>query len=632
MDVTAWFYVLEGKRRGPFDRAQLVTELCALDDPRRTLVWNEGLTRWSPAGDIEELARSLPPPVPLDAPIPIPAASGTLPIAGVVTAPLLAAPAPTVRDTQLPSPGERVPIGAGPHCGHEAVWKGYCRDCGEQVSPRLRDVPSRVGSGPQPRAARRFDEEPRTLNYFVLLRRCLKAAGRFSRSEFAVAYLGTIVGAFVVVFALAITLGAARVSEGATDTAIGLVVLAMTPVMFVAAIGAGIRRWHDLGKSGWYVLLGFLPIANLLVILYLLIAPTHPKADERAHASRGLVVLAAIVIAVFMVGIVAAIAIPSLLRARVSANEEASIRDLRSVISAQVAYKAANGGFYEGRLECLGRQAALSCIPGYPANGPVFLDEALASLSARSGYRRAFMATPAPSFLTSDSSPSSAFRYAYLATPLVVGQTGVRSFCGDSSGVICSRPDGLEIQPVNGVCPVGPGPGECAPLATLPVGAPGEISQQPPRTLASIPADQASLVTASASYALHGESAAKRLLVSITNGSSWEVTDLEMEIDGQTCGLHPQPVRLPPGEVVTLHTDSQTCSITSDHVRYRLVGLRGLSPLTVALRALQTSPAPSPRPAGGRTVYDDIVDASLPAATPAAMGTTRLACPSATTT
>ena len=30
----------------------------------------------------------------------------------------------------------------------------------------------------------------------------------------------------------------------------------------------------------------------------------------------------------------------------------------------------------------------------------------------------------------------------YGATPINVGQTGVRSFGGDSSGVLCSAPDG----------------------------------------------------------------------------------------------------------------------------------------------------------------------------------------------
>ena len=51
-------------------------------------------------------------------------------------------------------------------------------------------------------------------------------------------------------------------------------------------------------------------------------------------------------------GIVAAIAIPSLLRARVSANEAAAIGDVREVITAEARYQKANAGYFD-RLECL---------------------------------------------------------------------------------------------------------------------------------------------------------------------------------------------------------------------------------------------------------------------------------------
>ena len=54
-----------------------------------------------------------------------------------------------------------------------------------------------------------------------------------------------------------------------------------------------------------------------------------------------------LLIVVAIIGIIAAIAIPSLLRARVSANESATIGDIRTVISSQAAYQSANGGWYD---------------------------------------------------------------------------------------------------------------------------------------------------------------------------------------------------------------------------------------------------------------------------------------------
>ena len=53
-----------------------------------------------------------------------------------------------------------------------------------------------------------------------------------------------------------------------------------------------------------------------------------------------------LLIVVAIIGIIAAIAIPSLLRARVSANEAQAIGDSRSVISAEQTYASANGGYF----------------------------------------------------------------------------------------------------------------------------------------------------------------------------------------------------------------------------------------------------------------------------------------------
>ena len=97
-----------------------------------------------------------------------------------------------------------------------------------------------------------------------------------------------------------------------------------------------------------------------------------------------------LLIVVAIIGIIAAIAIPSLLRARVSANESATIGDIRTVISAQAAYHSANGGWYASNMTCLNVPTGSGCIPSYPANGPTFLDPNIVAQSAKSGYNRSF--------------------------------------------------------------------------------------------------------------------------------------------------------------------------------------------------------------------------------------------------
>ena len=142
-----------------------------------------------------------------------------------------------------------------------------------------------------------------------------------------------------------------------------------------------------------------------------------------------------LLIVVAIIGIIAAIAIPSLLRARISANEAATIGDLRTLISAQAAYQSANTGMYDSNLPCLTGPSA--CIPNYPTTAPTFLDSAMSSLIDKTGYSRTFEGGNPPTNLTAVMSGTSVVSYVYSASPIAPSQTGVRGFGGDSSGIVC---------------------------------------------------------------------------------------------------------------------------------------------------------------------------------------------------
>ena len=113
----------------------------------------------------------------------------------------------------------------------------------------------------------------------------------------------------------------------------------------------------------------------------------------------------------------AAVVIPAWLRSRMQGGEFPPIGDARTVLSAELAYASANGGFYD-RLECLARPA--TCIPGYAANGPSFIDPMLASLRTKHSYLRRFYAGPRPSaeeIAKAKASPSSVKAFAYVLLP-----------------------------------------------------------------------------------------------------------------------------------------------------------------------------------------------------------------------
>lgn len=148
-----------------------------------------------------------------------------------------------------------------------------------------------------------------------------------------------------------------------------------------------------------------------------------------------------LLIVVAIIGIIAAIAIPALLRARVSANEAGTIGDVRAIMSAQAAFQSAADGWY-APITCL--STPTSCIIGYPTNAPTFAETNMTNLTAKTGYNRTFSPGTTPASLPANL-VGVVHAYCYGAVPGTIGQTGVRSFGGDASGRLCQRIDGVNV-------------------------------------------------------------------------------------------------------------------------------------------------------------------------------------------
>ncbi|MGH9577548.1 MAG: prepilin-type N-terminal cleavage/methylation domain-containing protein [Terriglobales bacterium] len=133
-----------------------------------------------------------------------------------------------------------------------------------------------------------------------------------------------------------------------------------------------------------------------------------------------------LLIVVAIILIIAAIAIPNLLRSRIAANESSAVGSIRTINTAQVTYSSTypNVGFAV-TLPPLGGAAA-ACGVGATSTAACLIDDVLA-LGQKSGYLFA---------VGGGSATVPEVTYNVTGAPVNVGQTGQRSFCSDQSGVI----------------------------------------------------------------------------------------------------------------------------------------------------------------------------------------------------
>ncbi len=150
--------------------------------------------------------------------------------------------------------------------------------------------------------------------------------------------------------------------------------------------------------------------------------------------SRGFSLIELLIV-VAIILIIAAIAVPSLLRAKMSANDSAAASTIRIFSTAQITYATnyPTVGF-SSTLRALGPNSA---PPLCDATGACLIDNVLACASAasgpcpKSGYNY-FMTggPPAPSGIVEN--------YAGSASPVVVNSTGTNNFCSTEDMVVRS--------------------------------------------------------------------------------------------------------------------------------------------------------------------------------------------------
>lgn len=156
-----------------------------------------------------------------------------------------------------------------------------------------------------------------------------------------------------------------------------------------------------------------------------------------------------LLIVVAIILIIAAIAIPNLLRSRMAANESSAVGSLRTMNTAAVTYQSTWGNGFPSALGVFAPPAAAPAT----CDTADLLDKVLACGAgpcAKSGYNFGYAGVAATLLTTKPANCANAGFGSYdtTATPMNVGTTGQRAFASSESGVIYF--DATGVAPARG--------------------------------------------------------------------------------------------------------------------------------------------------------------------------------------
>src|SRR5580658_3845197 len=162
-------------------------------------------------------------------------------------------------------------------------------------------------------------------------------------------------------------------------------------------------------------------------------APASTRANDNHERTQGGFSLIELLIVVAIILILAAIAIPNMLKSKMAANQAAAVSNLRIITTASVSYWVTYGNGYPPSLDALGGPAsgAATC------NGSILIDEILSTAPyQKTGYQYAFSGQGG-NVVNVPTGCTAGFQ-GYLAStaPISVGSTGHISYCSSEPGII----------------------------------------------------------------------------------------------------------------------------------------------------------------------------------------------------
>jgi uncharacterized membrane protein YhaH (DUF805 family) len=92
---------------------------------------------------------------------------------------------------------------------------------------------------------------------------------------------------FFVLFAIVVSLVENALGLADPETGSGPLSLVYSLALLVPSIAVAVRRLHDTGRSGWWILIGLIPVVGAIVLIVFYVFDSEPGDNEYGPNPKG---------------------------------------------------------------------------------------------------------------------------------------------------------------------------------------------------------------------------------------------------------------------------------------------------------------------------------------------------------